>query len=106
MIPVNAMHFIDWRKSVHAFERLALIGGMTLNLTGPGEPERLAAARVSPSLFPMLGIQARLGRTFLEEEDQPGSDQGVVINGVLWRRRFAADPTHIGLKIYLHSTPT
>src|SRR5579863_4383470 len=37
-LPVNAMHFLEWRRSVHAFEGLAMIGGIRLNLTGTGEP--------------------------------------------------------------------
>jgi len=105
LVPVNAMHFIEWRKSVHAFERLALVGGISLNLTHAGEPERLAAARVSPSLFPMLGARTQLGRTFLEEEDQPGRDHVVVLSDALWRRRFAADPNVIGRKIVLDGQP-
>ncbi|HVP45458.1 MAG TPA: ABC transporter permease, partial [Bryobacteraceae bacterium] len=105
LIPVNAMHFLEWRKSVRSFEQTALINGMTFNLTGAGEPERLPAARVSPSLFPMLGIQAQLGRTFLEEEDRPGRDQVVVLNHELWKRRFAADPNVVGRKITLDGHP-
>ena len=105
LIPVNGMHFLEWRKSVHSFEQMALIGGMTFSLTGTGEPERLAAARVSPSLFPMLGVQAQWGRTFLDEEDQPGHDQVVILNHELWERRFAADPKVIGRKIILDGHP-
>jgi predicted permease len=101
LIPVNGMHFLEWRKSVRSFDQMALLGGMTFNLTGGGEPERLPAARVSPSLFPMLGAQAQLGRTFLEEEDRPGHDQVVILNHELWTRRFAADPKVIGKKITL-----
>jgi len=103
LIPVNAMHFIEWRKNVRSFQELALIGGITLNLTGSGEPERLAAARVSPSLFPMLGIRPHLGRTFLDEEDHPGRDRVVIINDALWRRPFAADPNVIGRNCGSHS---
>jgi putative ABC transport system permease protein len=105
LIPVNAVHFLEWRKSTRSFSDMALIGGVTFNLTGTGEPERLPAARVSPSLFPMLGIQPRLGRTFLNEEDQPGRDRVVLINEDLWRRRFAADPNIIGRKITLDGNP-
>jgi putative ABC transport system permease protein len=105
LIPVNGMHFLEWRKSVHSFEQMALVGGMTFNLTGAGEPERLAAARVSPSLFPMLGVQAQLGRTFLDEEDRPGRDQVVILNHELWKRRFAGDPHVIGRKITLDGHP-
>lgn len=104
-VPVNAMHYLEWRKSVRAFERIAMIGGMTLNLTGAGEPERLASARVSSSLFPMLGASTQLGRTFLEEEDQPGRDNVVVLSNALWKRRFASDPSVIGRKIVLDGHP-
>jgi predicted permease len=105
MIPVNAMHFLEWRKTAHSFSELALIGGTTFNLTGSGEPERIPASRVSPSLFPMLGIQPRLGRTFLNEEDQAGRDRVVVINEELWKQRFDADPNMIGRKIILDGNP-
>ena len=44
LIPVNGMHFLEWRKSVRSFDQMALLGGMTFNLTGGGEPERLPAA--------------------------------------------------------------
>ena len=47
-----------------------------LNLTGgPNgriDPEEVRVERVSASLFPLLGVQAAVGRTFLPEEDQPG----------------------------------
>ncbi len=104
-LPVNAMHFLEWRKSVKAFEQLAMIGGMSVNLTGSGEPERLPAARVSASLFPMLHARTQLGRTFLEEEDQPGRDDVVLLSNELWQRRFAADAHIIGRKILLDGRP-
>ena len=104
-LPVNALHYQEWRRSVGAFEQMALIGGMNLNLTGAGEPERLAGARVTPSLFPMLGARTQLGRTFLEEEDQPGRDNVVVVTDELWKRRFAADPNIVGRKIQLNGRP-
>jgi putative ABC transport system permease protein len=75
VVAVNATHFREWRSATRSFEDMALLHGFDLNVTGPGEPERISAARVSPSLFPMLGIRAEFGRTFLEEEDQPGRDR-------------------------------
>ncbi len=105
MIPVNAMHFQEWKKSVKAFEQLAMIGGLSMNLTGAGDPERLAAARVTPSLFPMLHARTQLGRTFLDEEDQPGRDDVVVLSNELWKRRFASDPNVVGRKIVLDGRP-
>jgi putative ABC transport system permease protein len=100
-LPVNAMHFNTWRESTHAFEAMALIGGTSMNLTGSGEPERLPAARVSPALFPMLGVQPASGRLLRSEEDVPGRDHVVVIANDLWKRKFGATPDMIGKTITL-----
>jgi predicted permease len=105
LVPVNAMHFLEWRKRVTGFEQIAMIGGIGRNLIGTGEPERLAGARVTPSLFPMLGAQTQLGRTFLQEEDQPGRDNVVLLSDKLWRRRFASDRNIVGHKILLDGLP-
>lgn len=104
-LPVSAWHFREWRKQNRAFDQLALVGDRSFTLASGGEPVRVAAARVSSSLFPMLGVQAAMGRTFLEEEDQPGHDGVVVLSDRLWRNRFHADPTLIGKKIALNGYP-
>src|SRR5580765_2070315 len=41
MIPVNAMHFGEWRRNTRAFEEMALVGGTSMSLTGRGDPERI-----------------------------------------------------------------
>lgn len=105
LIPVNAMHFREWRKKAHSWDQLALLGGVTFNLTGMGEPERIPAARVSPNIFPMLGMQTQLGRTFTDDEDQPGRDRVVVLNHELWVRRFGRDPNILGRKMILDGKP-
>ena len=104
-LPANAWHFREWRKRNRTFDQLALVSSVNFTLTSAGEPERVDGARVSASLFPMLGIQAALGRTFLEEEDQPGHDRVVVISDRLWSSRFHRDPAVVGSKIVLDSVP-
>jgi predicted permease len=105
LVPVNAMHFREWRRNVRSFDRMALIGGVALNLTGAGDPERLAGARVSPALFAMLGVRPQLGRLFVEAEDRPGRDAVVVIDHELWKLRFGADPRVLGRKVVLDGRP-
>ncbi|HYL77418.1 MAG TPA: ABC transporter permease [Bryobacteraceae bacterium] len=105
LLPVNAMHFREWRKSAHSFDRFALLGSTTFNLTGTGEPERIHGARVSPALFEMLGVRPQIGRLLTEAEDQLGRDRVVLLNDELWRRLFAADPGVIGRKIVLNGQP-
>ena len=104
-LPVNSWHFREWRKQNRTFDQLALVNAISFNLTSAGEPERVNGSRVSSSLFPMLGIQAALGRTFLEEEDQPGRDHVVVISDRFWTRRFQRDPSVVGRKIVLDGVP-
>ncbi len=103
--PVNALHAREWRKHWSSAEQVSLIGLLTLNLTSDGEPVRVNAARVSANLFPTLGVQPQLGRDFLEEEDQEGRDQVVILSDSLWRTRFHGDPNVLGRKIVLNDKP-
>ncbi len=98
-IPVNGLHFQEWLRTARSFDRIALIGGLNVNVTDSSEPERIQSARVSPELFPLLGIQPQLGRVFLADEDVPGRDHVVLISNDLWRRRYAADPQMVGRTI-------
>ena len=69
-IPVNGLHFQEWRRTATSFDQMALIGGLNVNVTDSSEPERLPAARVSSELFPLLGVRPQLGRVFLAEEER------------------------------------
>ncbi len=105
VIPVNARHFEEWRRNSRSFENLALLAPAEVNLTGAGDPERLRGARVSASLLGVLRVQPQIGRGFLEEEDQPGRSDVVLISDALWRRRFGADPALVGRTIALDGKP-
>ncbi|MEK6410078.1 MAG: ABC transporter permease [Acidobacteriota bacterium] len=99
---VSPGNFLDWQKQNTVFEKLVAINGTAFILVGEGaEPERLRGARVSAGLFEMLGVSPVNGRTFLEEEDQPGRENVVILGNGLWKRRFAADPNVIGQAITL-----
>jgi putative ABC transport system permease protein len=75
-----------------------------VNVSGRGEPERVMAARVSASLFPMLGAQPALGRTFAPEEDAPGHSVAILSYG-LWQRRYGGVPGIVGQTIGLDRQP-
>jgi hypothetical protein len=73
----------------------------SFNLTGVGEPERLDGRRVSANLFELLGVPALLGRTFVPEDDKPGTHV-VLLSYSLWQRRFGSDPAVIGRALTLN----
>jgi predicted permease len=61
---------------------------------------------VSSNYFTLLGIQPRLGRSFLPEEDSvPGRHAVVVISDQLWRTHFERDPAALGGVIRINSIP-
>ncbi|HEV2665581.1 MAG TPA: ABC transporter permease, partial [Blastocatellia bacterium] len=75
----------------------------TADLTGSGEPERLAVASVSTELFATLGVAPALGRAFTPADDREGGEPVVVLSDSLWRRRFGSDPQVIGRALTIDS---
>src|SRR5882762_6313459 len=61
--------YLDIKSQNRVFEQVAATIDNSFNLTGQGTPERVEGARVSSSLFPLLGAQAVLGRVFTPDED-------------------------------------
>ncbi|MFZ0963854.1 MAG: ABC transporter permease [Terriglobia bacterium] len=101
--PASALDFFDWRKDSHAFEEMAAIEPWgDFNLTGEGDPQRVAGTRVSANFFHLLGVDTFLGRTFAEGEDQQGRDHVAILSYGLWKARFASEATVVGKIIRLN----
>src|SRR5213595_2966543 len=94
-------NFLDWRAQNTVFTVIAAMAQKNFNLTGVGEPERLDGRRVSANMFDVLGVQPRLGRGFLSQEDTPGTHVVILSHG-LWQRRFGSDPRIIGSAVNLN----
>lgn len=94
-------NFLDWRQQSTVFEGIAAFAEQSFNLTGIGEPERLDGRRVSANTFDVLGAKPIIGRTFVAEEDKPGT-KVALLNESLWKRRFAGDPGVIGRAVNLN----
>jgi putative ABC transport system permease protein len=94
-------NFLDWQKQNTLFAGMGAFAERTFNLTGVGEPERLEGRRVSANLFDLLGVKPILGRTFVPDEDKPGT-KVALLNESLWRRRFGSDPGVIGRGLALN----
>jgi putative ABC transport system permease protein len=96
----------DWRTQNHSFESLAAFDWEDVNLTGVGEPIRLQGFRVSANFFDVLRVAPRLGRTFVNGEDEPGRGHVAILSAALWRRQFGSDPNVVGRAIRLDGIPT
>ncbi len=102
---VSYMNFEDWRVRNDVFEGMSVIREKDFTLAGGDVPEWVSGARVSAAFFPILGVNAALGRTLRPADDQVGAEPVVVLGDGLWRRRFGADPAVIGRVLTLSETP-
>jgi len=101
-IPVSAGEYLDYEKQATSFERIGAFDFANFNLTGGDMPERVQGSVVTPSMFPILGVQPIKGRVFNENEFGEGKDDVVVISERLWRRRFNSDPQFVGSQVSIN----
>ena len=104
--PVAPADYYDWRAQTHGFEDMAAWRWGQFNLTGEhGElPEQISARGGSWNLFPLLGVNAAIGRTFIESEDRPDGN-AVMLTWNIFVRRFGGDPSIAGKQIHLDGKP-
>jgi putative ABC transport system permease protein len=102
---VSSAELLDYLGGNETFAEMAGYSILSLNLTGEGEPRRIQAARVSPGLFPLLGVSPLAGRGFSAEEDVVGKNRVAMLSEALWRKHFAADPQVIGRIVRLDEQP-
>ena len=93
---VSIGNYVSWREQARSFSAIgAHAGAYAVTLVEAGEPARITAADMTPSVMQVLGARAALGRTFVREDDQ-GDGHAVVLSHEFWTRRFGADPRVIG----------
>jgi predicted permease len=98
--------YFDWRAHTHGFDDMAAWRYWQFNLTGEkGElPELVSARGGSWNLFPLLGVNAALGRTFTESEDRLDGN-AAMLTWSLFERRFGGNPSIVGRQIHLDGKP-
>jgi putative ABC transport system permease protein len=67
--------------------------------------ESVEQQRVSGNFFSVLGVNAVVGRTLTEADDNQANGQpGAVISFEYWRRRFGSDPQVVGRQVTVNNT--
>lgn len=98
--------FLNWRQDNKVFEQMAAIFNDSSVLTGGDMPEQIPTASVSPNFFSILGVNAAIGRVFVEGQDGNASSNRVaVLSFDVWQRRFGSDPNILGSQITLDDKP-
>jgi putative ABC transport system permease protein len=100
---ITPVRFDEMKAASRSYSDLGAYAGIIedMALSGEGTPEVLSGARVSGNFLQVLGASPLKGRSFLEQEDKPGSPAVAIISENLWTRRFSRDPAIIGKGIDL-----
>jgi putative ABC transport system permease protein len=93
------------RNESRLFESLGGAFPGSWNVTGAGEPQRLAGVRVTAGFFPTLGIQPQIGRLFLPEEYRAGREMVALLSYSFWQNHLGADPNITGRRISMDGVP-
>ena len=95
----------DVRTQSRLITSLAQVEGRDASLEIDGVMERVATARVTDDLLPLLGATpVTLGRTLVFAEDlQKFVVKGIVISHELWQRRLQGDPQVIGRRLTVNN---
>jgi putative ABC transport system permease protein len=92
----SAPEIMDLRARSRALDGVVEYHGMSFNLIGRGEPERVKTGVVSANFFEVLGAKPLLGRTFLQRDDRPGAEPVLVLSYEYWQNSRGGDPGIIG----------
>ncbi|MEY2572536.1 MAG: hypothetical protein QOJ87_749 [Verrucomicrobiota bacterium] len=103
---ISFLDFTDWSQQTELFKSTAAYWTGNANLGADGaEPERVPRAGVTSGFFSVLGVQPVLGRTFVPDDDKPGTISVAIISHGLWKRRFGSDPAIVGKQVQISSRP-
>src|ERR1043165_8427713 len=94
-------NYVDWKNQSQSFEDVTATVEQTFNLTGDGNPERVAAYAVTANFFPLFGVPPAVGRGFTRDDDRPGAHKVAVLSHELWQTRYGSDSQIINRDIQL-----
>jgi predicted permease len=99
----------EMRKRNQVFSEVAAAFSMTDRVhgtvAGRSDAESMNVQLVSGTYFPMLGVQALLGRALSEEDDQAeGKNPVAVVSYAWWARSLARDASVLNTKLTIGST--
>lgn len=104
-IPLDYGEFVPWREKQTSFSGIGLWAGRTILLATSDGTERLNGARISPSLFDVLGVKPLVGRGLLAGEDVIGGPRVTVMSYETWQVRFGGRRDVVGRTVMFDTVP-
>ncbi len=99
--PATGPELVELKRRSRSFQDFAGISVGNGSFTGRGEPEQVKLGLVSSNFFPVLGVAPAQGRSFLSEEEGPGTAHSIILGDGVWRRRFGSDSSILGQPVQM-----
>jgi predicted permease len=102
--PLSYPDYLDVREETRdVFSEIGLAGYTFGQVDRGDQVGSLLGELVSGSFFPLLGVDAAVGRTLLPEDDvSPGAHYVVMLGHGYWEREYGGDPGIVGQSIRLN----
>ncbi len=104
-LELSPPNYRDYKALNHSFSAMGAFHNLSVNLAGPGEPQRLTGSALTGEVLPMLGVQPLIGHTFTETDERNDADGGVLLSYGLWQRNFGGDASVLGQSVLLDGAP-
>ena len=101
---VGRRNYVEWRRQNAVFQEMAAFRMDSLDLTAGESGGKVSTAFVTAGFFHLLGAEARLGRLFRAEEEQPGHNLVALLSDAYFERRFHGDAKALGSALTLDGT--
>src|SRR5262245_51540653 len=97
--------YFDRLRETTVFAEQALYTPGQQGIYQNGTSTRVPMVYATPSFFRVLGVGARIGRTFTEAEGELANARKVVLSHALWQSAFAGDVQAVGQTIEIDGAP-
>ncbi len=105
-LPMSTALYFLYATQSRTLAGVSLVNDEQVSFTGPDNPQRVDAARVSASFFDVLRTPPQLGRPLRLEDERPDAPPVVLLTDGLWRDRFGADPRVVGRLVEIEGAST
>jgi predicted permease len=99
-----SLYFV-YKDESRVFQDVALWSEDGVTVTGAGNAEEVPSLTVTSRFLRVLGVQPVIGRAFNPSDEDPGSEQTVILSDGYWKSHFGADPSVLARPLVMDGSP-